>query len=112
MGYFNIRNYLCSLLLHIVEHWTDSSGIRPLRLLHVFIFLFLFSNGKLSNESIDISFRLINVFCISEIIKIMVVGFMYLTILFRCFSCISEEYFFCYLNIIKMIFAEVNTIVR
>jgi len=55
MGYFNIRNYLCSLLLHIVEHWMDSSEIRPLRLLHVFIFLFLFfSNGKLSNESIFI----------------------------------------------------------
>lgn len=46
MGYFNIRNYLCSLLLQIVQHWTNSSEIRPLRLLHVFIFLFLFFQWK------------------------------------------------------------------
>lgn len=75
MGYFNIRSYLCSLLLHIVEHWTDSSGIRSLRLLHVFFFFFFQWNT--AGLLIDISFKVTDVFCISGVIKRMMVGFMY-----------------------------------
>lgn len=84
MGYFNIRSYLCSLLLHIVEHWTDSSGIRPLRLLHVFFFFLLFFQWKTAGllilqwkHKVDITFKVTDVFCISGVIKRMVVGFMY-----------------------------------
>lgn len=75
-----------------------------------------FSNGKLlgfwfSNESIDISFRVTDVFCISGIIK-KNGGWLYVLNYFVQVFQLYIRVHFCYLSIIKIIFAEVNTIVR